>query len=72
MSDPRHVHLTGMAKSHVVKLLVDRGRACDEHQRRPQDGLIDVYVVDSLTVDTAKDPRVGRSELYRNLVHGKF
>jgi hypothetical protein len=30
------------------------------------DGLIDIYFVDSLTVDTAKDPRAARSALYRN------
>jgi hypothetical protein len=36
------------------------------------DGLIDLYFVDSLTVDTAKDPMAARSALYRNLGHGKF
>ncbi len=30
------------------------------------DNLIDIYFVDSLTVDTAKDPRAARSALYRN------
>jgi enediyne biosynthesis protein E4 len=30
------------------------------------DGLLDIYFVDSLTVDTAKDPRKARSALYRN------
>lgn len=37
-----------------------------------RDGLIDIYFVDSLTVDTAKDPRAARSALYRNLGQGKF
>jgi hypothetical protein len=37
-----------------------------------RDGLIDVYFVDSLTVDTAKDPRAARSALYRNLGDGRF
>ena len=36
------------------------------------DGLVDVYFVDSLTVDTAQDPKAARSALYRNLGHGKF
>ena len=36
------------------------------------DGLVDVYLVDSLTVDTAGDPRAARSALYRNLGHGRF
>jgi hypothetical protein len=30
------------------------------------DGLLDVYLVDSLTVETAKDPRKARSALFRN------
>jgi enediyne biosynthesis protein E4 len=36
------------------------------------DGLIDIYFVDSLTVDTAKNPSAARSALYRNLGNGKF
>jgi hypothetical protein len=36
------------------------------------DGLVDIYFVDSLTVDTAKDPKAARSALYRNLGNGKF
>jgi hypothetical protein len=36
------------------------------------DGLIDLYFVDSLTVDTARDKNAARSALYRNLGHGKF
>ena len=36
------------------------------------DGLVDIYLVDSLTVDTAKDPKSARSALYRNLGNGKF
>ena len=31
------------------------------------DGRVDVYFVDSLTVDTANDPKAARSALYRNL-----
>jgi hypothetical protein len=36
------------------------------------DGLIDVYLVDSLTVETKDNPSAARSALYRNLGHGKF
>jgi hypothetical protein len=36
------------------------------------DGLVDLYLVDSLTVETAGDPNAARSALYRNLGHGKF
>jgi hypothetical protein len=36
------------------------------------DGLIDIYFVDSLTVDTANDPTKARSALYRNLGGNKF
>ena len=36
------------------------------------DGLPDIYFVDSLTVDTANQPEASRSALYHNLGHGKF
>ncbi len=36
------------------------------------DGLLDIYLTDALTVDTAKNPRAARSALYRNLGNGKF
>jgi len=36
------------------------------------DGLPDLYFVDSLTVETAKDAKAARSALYRNLGGGKF
>jgi hypothetical protein len=36
------------------------------------DGLIDLYFVDSLTVETAHNPEAARSALYRNLGNGKF
>ena len=36
------------------------------------DGLIDVYLVDSLTVDTADNPKSSRSALYRNRGGCKF
>jgi hypothetical protein len=36
------------------------------------DGLLDIYFVDSLTVDTAKDSGAARSALYHNLGKGRF
>jgi hypothetical protein len=36
------------------------------------DGLPDIYFVDSLTVETAKDPKAARSALYHNLGGGRF
>ena len=37
-----------------------------------RDGRLDIYLVDSLTVDTAGDPKAARSALYRNLGGFKF
>jgi hypothetical protein len=36
------------------------------------DGKVDIYFTDSLTVATAGDPKAARSALYRNLGNGKF
>ena len=36
------------------------------------DGLLDIYFVDSLTVDTAGNPKAARSALYRNLGKNQF
>ena len=36
------------------------------------DGRLDIYLVDSLTVETAGDPRAARSALYRNRGKGQF
>ena len=36
------------------------------------DGLMDIYFVDSLTVETANDPKAARSALYHNLGGGRF
>jgi hypothetical protein len=36
------------------------------------DGLVDMFFVDSLTVETARDSSAARSALYRNLGNGKF
>ncbi|MGH9363151.1 MAG: CRTAC1 family protein, partial [Thermoanaerobaculia bacterium] len=37
-----------------------------------RDGRLDIYFVDSLTVETAGDPKAARSALYQNLGGGKF
>ncbi len=37
-----------------------------------RDGLLDVYFVDSLTVENARDPQAARSALYKNLGGGRF
>jgi len=37
-----------------------------------KDGLLDVYLTDSLTVETARDPGAARSALYRNLGNARF
>jgi enediyne biosynthesis protein E4 len=37
-----------------------------------RDGLVDIYLVNSLTVDTADNPKAARSALYRNLGGFKF
>jgi enediyne biosynthesis protein E4 len=37
-----------------------------------RDGRLDIYLVDSLTVDTADDPKASRSALFRNLGSFKF
>ncbi len=36
------------------------------------DGRLDIFLVNSLTVDTRNDPRAARSGLYRNLGNGRF
>ena len=36
------------------------------------DGLLDIYFVDSLTVDTVGNPKAARSALYRNLGKNQF
>src|SRR5688500_19301651 len=37
-----------------------------------RDGLLDIYLVDSLTVDTAENPKAARSAVYRNRGGFKF
>src|SRR5258706_57912 len=37
-----------------------------------QDGLLDIFFVNSMSVDTAKSPESSPSALYRNLGRGKF
>ena len=61
-------HHTAPDKKYIVESM-SGGVALFDFDR---DGRIDIYLVDSLTVDTAKDPRAARSALYRNLGNGKF
>jgi hypothetical protein len=61
-------HHSAPEKKYIVESM-SGGVALFDYDR---DGLIDVYFVDSLTVDTAKDAKAARSALYRNLGNLKF
>jgi hypothetical protein len=61
-------HHTAPEKRYIVESM-SGGVALLDFDR---DGLLDIYLTDSLTVDTAKDPMAARSALYRNLGGGKF
>ena len=50
------------------EMAADRGMLFDFDR----DGLVDIYLVNSLTVDTADNPKSARSALYRNLGDGTF
>jgi len=56
------VHQASPEKKYIVESM-SGGVALFDFDR---DGLIDIYFVNSLTVDTAHDPRSARSALYRN------
>jgi hypothetical protein len=62
------VHHSAPEKKYIVESM-SGGVALFDFDR---DGKLDVYLVDSLTVDTAGDPRAARSALYRNLGGGRF
>jgi len=64
----RFTHHSAPEKKYIVESM-SGGVALLDLDR---DGLLDVYFVDSLTVDTAGDPMAARSALYRNLGHGRF
>ena len=61
-------HHAAPEKKYIVESM-SGGVALFDYDR---DGLVDIYFVDSLTVETAKNPAAARSALYRNLGNGKF
>ena len=62
------VHHAAPEKKYIVESM-SGGVALFDFDR---DGRVDVYFVDSLTVETARDPQKARSALYRNLGGMKF
>ena len=62
------VHQAAPEKKYIVESM-SGGVALFDFDR---DGLIDIYLVNSLTVDTADDPKSARSALYRNRGGFKF
>jgi hypothetical protein len=62
------VHHAAPEKKYIVESM-SGGVALFDYDR---DGRLDVYLVDSLTVETAGDPKKARSALYRNLGGMKF
>jgi enediyne biosynthesis protein E4 len=61
-------HHSAPEKKYIVESM-SGGVAIFDYDR---DGLPDIYFVDSLTVDTANDPKAARSALYHNLGNFKF
>jgi enediyne biosynthesis protein E4 len=62
------VHQSAPEKKYIVESM-SGGVALFDYDN---DGLIDIYFVNSLTVDTANDPKAARSALYRNTGNLKF
>jgi hypothetical protein len=62
------VHHSAPDKKYIVESM-SGGVALFDFDR---DGLIDIYFVDSMTVDTRNDPQAARSALYRNLGGNRF
>src|SRR5918994_4162562 len=62
------VHHAAPEKKYIVESM-SGGVALFDFDR---DGRLDIYLVDSLTVDTADNPKAARSALYRNLGGFKF
>ena len=62
------VHHAAPEKKYIVESM-SGGVALFDYDN---DGRLDIYFVDSLTVDTAGDPKQARSALYRNLGGFKF
>ncbi|HSE48279.1 MAG TPA: CRTAC1 family protein [Terriglobales bacterium] len=61
-------HLSAPEKKFIVESMAGGVALLDFDN----DGLLDIYFVNSLTVDTANDPKSARSALYKNLGSGKF
>jgi enediyne biosynthesis protein E4 len=61
-------HHADPEKKYIVESM-SGGVALFDHDN---DGLVDVYFVDSLTVETAGQPKAARSTLYKNLGNLKF
>jgi hypothetical protein len=64
----KFVHHAAPDKKYIVESM-SGGVALFDYDN---DGLVDVYFTDSLTVDTARDPKAARSALYRNLGGFRF
>jgi hypothetical protein len=62
------VHHSAPEKKYIVESM-SGGVALFDYDN---DGLVDVYLLDSLTVETARDPSAARSALYRNKGGGRF
>ena len=61
-------HHSAPEKKYIVESMAG-GVALLDYDR---DGLLDVYLVNSLTIDTANEPKSAPSSLYRNLGDGRF
>src|SRR5690242_10190237 len=61
-------HVSSPEKKYIVESM-SGGVALFDYDN---DGLLDIYLIDSLTVETAKDPSAARSALYHNLGNGTF
>ncbi|HET7294086.1 MAG TPA: CRTAC1 family protein [Vicinamibacteria bacterium] len=64
----RFTHHSAPEKKYIVESM-SGGVALFDFDK---DGRIDIYLVDSLTVDTRNDPKAAHSALYRNLGNGTF
>jgi hypothetical protein len=62
------VHHAAPEKRYIVESM-GGGVALFDFDR---DGLVDIYFVDSMTVETKNDPNAARSALYRNLGRNRF
>jgi hypothetical protein len=67
-SGVRFKHLTAPEKKYIVESM-SGGVASFDYDN---DGWLDIYLTNSLTVDTAADPKSSRSSLYRNQRDGTF